>query len=640
MTNQYISQAKAIAKEILKKCKRDKGEIIWKIEKRDKLDNLLRSHDYCLDSGQGGIILFFAELYALTKQQYYLNVVKAALKGLTRILKEEPSSNFGFFSGKTGIVFVLVRLYEITQDENYLNQAALFSSGCVEVLESDHLDNSYIEGRAGILIVLLYLFQYRHEPYIMKAINVIVGKLLVEATYTDSSASWYLNYSQISNHCGFGYGTSGIAYVLHELRKFLRYKTHDKLLLRAIHYTDSQWNKSFKNWPNFDYEIQTPEQDLIARNAFGNPQKSTIILNGKNEINYRHGSIGVMISKLRISRANTNNLTPPPYVNEVLQGLAKQDLGGLGIEDLTVLQCVLGLYKTHFANRMTIRLATKINKNNPIDLARRIQKEDIGLKNGLSGLGYHYVFKTAHKITPYFCPVIKYPDTSLKFFNSKYLYKETEFNKLIFAKYFPVTLSLLDEKPKGYVMKLVENYTGYDILSFMIKKMDSILEASEADIQKHEMFRLESLKCKMLDEPQKSGYFFSKRADGFLLNRKLQKMNDSDILKMSLILNDSLKIFKSIDMHSNAIDTEMSESYFLLTYTDQKEYVHVRKLSDFDELLINFETPNTGDFLLKGILQQIKPNVQKKALTEKIIELILTYVQDSILIPVNKNRGL
>ena len=101
---------------------------------------------HTLYHGSAGIILFYMELYLSTKEQSYLDTLRAAgddlLAYVIRKAQAKAFITIGFYSGWPGYVYVLNELYKLTADEKY-------KSGALMALDRITAQSSALGGGIG-----------------------------------------------------------------------------------------------------------------------------------------------------------------------------------------------------------------------------------------------------------------------------------------------------------------------------------------------------------------------------------------------------------------------------------------------------------------------------------------------------------
>ncbi|MBS1978836.1 MAG: hypothetical protein JST46_15800 [Bacteroidetes bacterium] len=176
-----------------------------------------------LYSGSAGVVLFYLELFHVTKNQQYLLKAKAGADYLASRLTY-PMNGFdevGLFTGEAGICFTLKKVYDLTHEEKYkkawgrsferLEAHAQRSRDAVSWRYSD-----VVYGGAGIGLMLLELGTPQS-----KKLAIQTGKGLIDqAQEVQGGKRWYMDSSmQKSGYYmpNFSHGTAGVSYFLTKL---------------------------------------------------------------------------------------------------------------------------------------------------------------------------------------------------------------------------------------------------------------------------------------------------------------------------------------------------------------------------------------------------------------------------------------
>lgn len=118
--------------------------------------------------------------------------------------KKRPNNrNFTLESGKLGLIFLAVllinyedsitdKLQEFNCIENYLVENEIF-------ILSENYENSFANGRTGILFVLLHLYSYHQSERLKNMIRVIVEELFRRAKFDKKGISWMPDKYSIDN---------------------------------------------------------------------------------------------------------------------------------------------------------------------------------------------------------------------------------------------------------------------------------------------------------------------------------------------------------------------------------------------------------------------------------------------------------
>lgn len=232
---------------------KDNQELAW----RTVQDSKLVSTD--LYSGTSGIVLFYLELFTVTKDSTYL---QKAEQGLQYIISTTPETwrpdKIGLYTGACGLAFVTNEFYRISGKSLYQKHSRLLLERVQTMIQQDFvhtfLANDIMSGYAGIGLTMLYASKYNVLPDALKIAssigNVLLSRALqVTGEKNSSSLRWSMYMSDTARKAylpNFSHGTAGVCYFLAQLyettkeRRFL-----DAALKGASHLAsitnDSGW---------------------------------------------------------------------------------------------------------------------------------------------------------------------------------------------------------------------------------------------------------------------------------------------------------------------------------------------------------------------------------------------------------------
>lgn len=382
----------------------------WRIPTYDFTGAKIRNYDISIKSGLSGIALFYTELFQATNKAVYLDYANYCINGIILIQKKEPSAHYGLYSGIMGTVFTQIRLYQITKHDSFLTQAVSYALGSKKFIYSRHCTNSLLDGRAGILLILLKLHYLTNDNRILQLINTVYDLIVSSAYLVDCGIYWDHKHDQIKGLCGIGYGVSGIAYSLGALSHYLKDETIQHVVRWAICYENDNWHNNFNNWPNYQISISTPEEDRYYQTLY--KKDDNFYIEPADDMNYRYGTIGIALTRLRLLDCfETNQEFLFKDIERAVYKLAQAERHG-----------TLKLMSTYDLSAINT-LAVAVNKlyrdgkfKDSYELPERFRSplaEDIednsffgmGLVNGLSGKGYYYLILAESIKDPVYAPV-------------------------------------------------------------------------------------------------------------------------------------------------------------------------------------------------------------------------------------------
>lgn len=125
----------------------------------------------------------------------------------------------------------------------------------------------------------------------------------------------------------------------------------------------------------------------------------------------------------------------------------------------------------------------------------------------------------------------------------------------------------------------------------------------------------------------------------FLKNRSLQTLSDKALLSRKFQLNPNSRIITmkhdvgfGFALKLERDGFEVGSYKMLFAFTDQAEVLTETVLVDFEELLYYMKKPTTGKELVRAVVDQYGVDKKKKQVEDEVVELILSKVQENILI--------
>jgi lantibiotic modifying enzyme len=201
-----------------------------------------------LYNGVAGIVLYFLEAHAATKDQSYLADARAGADYLLSVLEDEKET--GLYEGLAGIGFTLHETFKSTGDARYRSGA----KRCVELLRqrakkvgkgvewSEVTD--IISGSSGTGLFLLYAARQLNDAA-ARDLAAVAGRRLIELSQPAAGGlKWAMAPSFARLMPNFSHGTAGCAYFLATLyvetgeKEFLDAALAGAKYLKAVAKTD------------------------------------------------------------------------------------------------------------------------------------------------------------------------------------------------------------------------------------------------------------------------------------------------------------------------------------------------------------------------------------------------------------------
>ncbi len=181
-----------------------------------------------LYTGTPGVVLFFLELAAHTRDQTYLDDARGGADFLIARMTDggDPTMQVaGLYTGVAGVGFVLNETYKATGDTRYLDGA----QRAVELIHEqarqagdgvDWVDSTdIVSGSAGTGLFLLYAARELNHPASLELAGRAGRRLLDVAEEHETGLGWRINAEYPRLMPNFSHGTAGVAYFLAALHE-------------------------------------------------------------------------------------------------------------------------------------------------------------------------------------------------------------------------------------------------------------------------------------------------------------------------------------------------------------------------------------------------------------------------------------
>ena len=198
-------------------------------------DSITSQGDFSLYSGSPGIILFYLELYHVTKDPRFISKARSGAEYLIQLSKDSifRTEECGLYTGLAGLGYTFLELYESTSDKRYLesveqvilrlqNLSEKTSSGIHWGALSD-----VIYGSAGIGLFLERAYEKGIKSSGQISDQVALG-LIDLAIIEHGRSRWKFTPSYSRYMDNFSHGTAGVAYYLCRVYR----RTKDERFLR------------------------------------------------------------------------------------------------------------------------------------------------------------------------------------------------------------------------------------------------------------------------------------------------------------------------------------------------------------------------------------------------------------------------
>lgn len=183
----YLREAIAIAAFIETRRVTTSNGIYWSLEDASKGKDIYYD-EICLYAGSSGIIHYLLQLWKVTSDKKYLEACKEAASYILYRWKnnQELGKNFSkwaFSTGYSGVGYVILELYNVTKDINYMNLVVEIIEKIIKEAKPAVNGNGFywstaykgIVGDSGTLLFLLYAADKLNQSK-WKEFAIIAGK--------------------------------------------------------------------------------------------------------------------------------------------------------------------------------------------------------------------------------------------------------------------------------------------------------------------------------------------------------------------------------------------------------------------------------------------------------------------------------
>jgi hypothetical protein len=261
--------------------------------------------DENLYDGVSGIALYLLELYGVNKNKKYLNYVLKTAKWLKDFCIKNKSNFFAFLTGRLGVSYLFLRLYDILEKEEFLETAIEIAQSANETKNVNLQIRDYINGSAGSLVFLLYLYSYRADKWILESIEELTQELVDSAHIAENGLYWDRSSKHMFGLCGFSHGVSGISLAFFELSKVTGNDAFQWFAEYALEYEHNAYNSSENSWPDFrqdlfyEYNLEEIKKIYI--------EKGNDFFCKPNYMNaWCHGGIGIALNRIQAYQMTKN----------------------------------------------------------------------------------------------------------------------------------------------------------------------------------------------------------------------------------------------------------------------------------------------------------------------------------------------
>lgn len=294
---QILNEAKRIGNEIISKAKKDQYGIYWETLAFDLNKKTKWDHKENLYSGDAGIILFIAELANQFPEEKYKSFVEEAASALYSRCLAHKTDNYAFYTGRSGVAYLFALLADFYRDEKYNQYAFDTINGCERFLQKPGRVDDFLNGAAGTLFALVFLFSKTKNENLLASICKFLGTLYQGAHLTEKGLYWDRSGRTIRGLCGISHGAGGIALVFQELAKYFQYSPFMHVASAAFDYENHHFDHEKNNWPDFRKGAYDEKAEAEFQDEYNNRNQNFFLQPGDMAA-WCHGAPGVGLTRL------------------------------------------------------------------------------------------------------------------------------------------------------------------------------------------------------------------------------------------------------------------------------------------------------------------------------------------------------
>lgn len=314
----FLNATIEIADEIMSEAINTEHGLYWETLKY----NGEKHFEVSIYGGVTGTLIFFVELYKITGEKKYYDIIKSGIDFLEYYLddintSERKQITTSFYSGIGGIIYLFLIVHEATSETYYLEKALTFFKQRHFSIEYS-TKNDVLGGKAGDILYLLHLYNKTQDEAVLTCIDNSITELLDNIVFTRNGICWDRSPDNAQALCGFAHGASGMAFVFNEIYRFTNNDFFLLLCDECINYENQYYSDEENNWPDFRTDILVSEQNVRDHLSFFSEKKWEFF----NELKYWsawcHGAPGIGMSRIHAFSTTKN----PKYLRDFQNAIA------------------------------------------------------------------------------------------------------------------------------------------------------------------------------------------------------------------------------------------------------------------------------------------------------------------------------
>jgi type 2 lantibiotic biosynthesis protein LanM len=209
----------------------------------------LRALDHNLYEGLPGVALFLAHLGALTREEGYNELARAALTTLLRQVERGRSTikRIGAFDGWGGVLYTLAHLSALWSEPRLLEEAHEIVALLPALIEQDD-SFDIVGGAAGCIGGLCSLYLCAPSARVLDAASLCGERLIAGALEMGRGVGWITPAPAKRPPSGFSHGAAGIAWALLKLSALIGDERFRATAIAGIEYERSLFSHEHGNW--------------------------------------------------------------------------------------------------------------------------------------------------------------------------------------------------------------------------------------------------------------------------------------------------------------------------------------------------------------------------------------------------------
>lgn len=247
---QFLAAARAVGDRLEKLAIRGEQSASWlSLETAGERQWVVALAGTNLYNGACGIAMFLAHLGAMTGQDRYADLAKAAVAPLRQQLEKLRSAPLpiGAFDGWGGMIYALAHLGTLWNEPGLVDEAESLVEAIPALIEKDEILD-IIGGSAGCIGGLLALHACRPSERTLGVAVQCGERLLGKAKPMERGIGWLTTIAKAEPFGGFAHGAAGIAWALMELAAASGQDRFRAAAIDAIAYERTLFSPDEGNW--------------------------------------------------------------------------------------------------------------------------------------------------------------------------------------------------------------------------------------------------------------------------------------------------------------------------------------------------------------------------------------------------------